>query len=245
MKGEGETGAAPGVPSEEARMASQRALPHGLGPRLLALTDDPARAGQHPGGRPTAPALVGRRAALMSLAFLPLLRLPALAQGAVLELTPECRGDAAPTVAQTEGPYFRPGAPLRRDLAQDAPSGQRLQLGGLVLDTACRPVDRALVELWHADDAGRYDGRGFRMRGHQFTDARGAWSFTTIVPAPYRSRTRHYHVKVQRPNGPVLTTQLYFPDEPGNRRDRGFDQRLVMRLTEAGGLVARYDFVVA
>jgi hypothetical protein len=34
-------------------------------------------------------------------------------------------------------------------------------------------------------------------------------------------RTRHYHIKVQAPERPVLTTQLYFPDEPANRRGGG------------------------
>ena len=39
----------------------------------------------------------------------------------------------------------------------------------------------------------------------------------------------HYHVKVQAANGPVLTTQLYFPDEPGNARDPLFRRDLLMR----------------
>jgi protocatechuate 3,4-dioxygenase beta subunit len=43
----------------------------------------------------------------------------------------------------------------------------------------------------------------------------------------------------------VLTTQLYFPDEPANRRDGLFRRELVMRMAEAGdGLVARFDFVL-
>jgi protocatechuate 3,4-dioxygenase beta subunit len=48
----------------------------------------------------------------------------------------------------------------------------------------------------------------------------GRYRFRTILPALYPGRTRHYHVKVQAPERPVLTTQLYFPDEPTNRRDR-------------------------
>jgi protocatechuate 3,4-dioxygenase beta subunit len=43
----------------------------------------------------------------------------------------------------------------------------------------------------------------------------------------------------------VLTTQLYFPDEPTNRRDGLFRRELVMRVAEAGdGLAARFDFIV-
>lgn len=191
--------------------------------------------------------MLTRRAAfapVVAVPFLPFLRSPLLAQSSVLDLTPAC-GAAEPTAAQSEGPYFRPGAPQRRDLAADAPSAQHILLGGLVLDPACRPISGALVQVWHADDAGHYDTRGNRLRGYALTDARGAWSFSTVVPSPYWSRTRHYHFKVSRPNGPVLTTQLYFPDEPSNLRDRQFDPRLVLHLADEGGLVGRFDFVVA
>jgi hypothetical protein len=42
-----------------------------------------------------------------------------------------------------------------------------------------------------------------------------------------------------------VTTQLYFPDDPLNRRDGLFDRRLVMRITDtADGRFGRFDFVV-
>jgi len=81
--------------------------------------------------------------------------------------------------------------------------------------------------------------------GHLFTDAEGRYRLRTILPALYTGRTRHYHVKVQAPRQGVLTTQLYFPDEPMNRRDGLFRRELVMRMAEAGdGLAARFDFVL-
>jgi protocatechuate 3,4-dioxygenase beta subunit len=50
---------------------------------------------------------------------------------------------------------------------------------------------------------------------------------------------------VQAPQQGVLTTQLYFPDEPTNRRDGLFRRELVMRVAEAGdALSARFDFVL-
>ena len=58
---------------------------------------------------------------------------------------------------------------------------------------------------------------------------------------------RHYHVKMQAPRQGVcvLTTQLYFPDEPMNCRDGMFRRELVMRIAEAGdGLLGRFDFVL-
>ena len=68
---------------------------------------------------------------------------------------------------------------------------------------------------------------------------------TLFLPALYPGRTRHYHIKVQAPERPVLTTQLYFPDEPANRRDGLFRRELVMRITEASdSLAAHFDFVL-
>jgi protocatechuate 3,4-dioxygenase beta subunit len=163
-----------------------------------------------------------------------------------LDPTPECPGTPKPTIAQTEGPFFKPGASSRRDLASDSPRGERITIAGFVVDTACRPVPNALVQLWHADETGAYDNAGFRFRGHQLTDDRGRWWFTTIVPAVYPGRTRHYHVKVQKPGGRMLTTQLYFPGEPENRRDGLFNEKLLLTLRQTGdGKLGRYDFVLA
>jgi len=60
---------------------------------------------------------------------------------------------------------------------------------------------------------------GYRLRGHQFTDEAGRYALETVVPGLYPGRTRHLHVKVQAPNQPVLTTQLYFPGQPSNATD--------------------------
>ncbi|ACL57555.1 intradiol ring-cleavage dioxygenase [Methylobacterium nodulans] len=189
-----------------------------------------------------------RRSLLTSLATVPVLSLgppPALAQGKRLALTPECSGVAHRTIANPEGPYFRPSSPLKRDLAADVGRGDRIFLGGFVRDEACRPVPGALIELWHADDDGRYDNVGFKLRGHQFSNEHGMWWFATIVPAAYWTRTRHYHFKVQRPNDRVLTTQLYFPGEQQNQRDREFDARLLMRITKFEDQpLGRFDFVI-
>jgi protocatechuate 3,4-dioxygenase beta subunit len=51
---------------------------------------------------------------------------------------------------------------------------------------------------------------------------------------------------VQAPNQPILTTQLYFPDEPGNRSDGIFRPDLVMAVSdEPPGRTGRFDFVLA
>jgi protocatechuate 3,4-dioxygenase beta subunit len=159
--------------------------------------------------------------------------------------TPQCRDNPETTIRQTEGPYFKPSSPQRADLVEPDTTGRLVEIDGQVTTRSCRPVERALVDLWHADEHGEYDNARFRYRGHLFTDADGRYRFRTIMPALYPGRTRHYHFKVQAPEQPVLTTQLYFPDEPANRRDGLFRRDLLMRVAEMpGGLKARFDFVL-
>jgi protocatechuate 3,4-dioxygenase beta subunit len=165
--------------------------------------------------------------------------------GTGLQATPACSDDDDMTVAQTEGPYFKPSSPERISLFEPGITGTRLMIAGQVLSTGCAPVSRALLDFWQADDAGVYDLAGYRLRGHQFSDDSGRFQVETIVPGLYPGRTRHVHVNVQAPNGPVLTTQLYFPGEPRNAADGIFSPRLLMSVQEAGGVFqATFNFVV-
>ncbi len=170
----------------------------------------------------------------------------ALAQGAELPATPSCEGHGTVTPRQTEGPYFTPSSPQRSDLRADG-TGTLLVLSGFVLTPQCRPLPGALLDFWQADASGQYDNRGFRFRGHLFADRQGRYQFITRTPGAYPGRTRHIHVKLRAgAQSPILTTQLYFPDEPGNRRDGLFDPKLLMSLRPAeGGQLGRFDFVLA
>ena len=159
--------------------------------------------------------------------------------------TPQCHDGDEATIRQGEGPFFKPRSPPRADLVEPGTKGRLVEISGQVLTRSCHLVERALVDLWHADERGEYDNSGFRYRGHLFTDGEGRYRFRTIMPALYPGRTRHYHIKVQASERPVLTTQLYFPDEPANQRDGLFRRDLVMRIAEASdGLAARFDFVL-
>jgi protocatechuate 3,4-dioxygenase beta subunit len=171
----------------------------------------------------------------------------AVAEAGVLPATPPCDdGDDDPTAAQTEGPYYTPNTPRRSNLVTSGVRGVALLVTGDVVDAECRPVRGALLDFWQADAAGRYDNEGYRLRGHQFADARGRYALRTIVPGLYPGRTRHIHVKVQRPHGKILTTQLYFPGEPRNRTDGIFDSALLMDIRRVGnGRRARFRFVLS
>jgi len=175
-----------------------------------------------------------RRQFLRTWAALPLafasggVALPAWAQAAP---TPECGDEDDPTPRQMDGPFFKPRTPQRTFLLEPGINGTRLVLTGFALSTACKPVAGALLDFWQADDHGDYDNQGYRLE--------------TIVPGLYPGRTRHIHVKVQAPNRPALSTQVYFPGEAQNERDFLFRPDLLMKIRHAGDARdGRFDFVL-
>lgn len=162
-------------------------------------------------------------------------------------MTPPATADVGePTPVQTEGPYFKAGAPRRASLREGA-AGAPLVLTGRVLDVEGDPFPEARVDFWQAGPDGAYDLDGFRYRGYQLTRADGAWLLETVKPGPYATRTPHIHVRVTPPSGKPLVTQLYFPGEPRNATDGIFDERLLLRdVSSAEGTVTgRFDFVLA
>ena len=186
-----------------------------------------------------------RRRVLAGLAGLPLVaalaRLaPARAGTGTLATTPACDDHATPE--QTEGPYWTPNSPERGDLTTDGAPGQQMTLTGTVVDTTCQPVPGTLLDFWQCDGNGVYDNEGYKLRGHQYTDGNGAFRLATVKPGLYPGRTRHFHVKVRRPGGDVLTTQLYFPGEPGNRADGIYRPELEMTVSNNGDTT--FTFVV-
>lgn len=188
-----------------------------------------------------------RREFLAASLAVPILlwRLDALAAARELETTPACGDKDDATPAQTPGPFFKPRSPERKSLLEPSIQGTKIILEGYVRSSKCRPIERALVDFWQADASGQYDNGGYRLRGHQFTDGAGRYRLETIVPGLYPGRTRHFHVIAQAPNRPVLTTQLYFPGEPGNKKDAIFNPKLLIALRDSAGVkAASFDFVL-
>lgn len=194
-----------------------------------------------------------RRQILKSMAALPIpaaiLSAEGLAAAAgaatVLAPTPEIPDDDDPTPPAEEGPFYKPKSPKRANLIEKGMSGERVAVSGRVLDTKGRPISGAMVDVWHADAAGNYDNEGFRCRGHLFADKDGKYAFEAVLPGYYPGRCRHYHVRVQAPNGRPLTTQLFFPDDPRTARDGIFRRELLMHVTQGKERrEARFDFVL-
>jgi protocatechuate 3,4-dioxygenase beta subunit len=144
---------------------------------------------------------------------------------------------ARPWAEQDEGPYHRDTQPLRREVVEDR-DGVPLQLGIRVAGDDGRPVEGAMVEIWHCDALGRYSGfpppkdatvatagsaprseylsdQTF-LRGRQRANPAGMVEFHTIYPGWYPGRTVHIHLMVHLGAATTLTSQLYFPDDLNN-----------------------------
>ena len=145
------------------------------------------------------------------------------------------------TVPQTEGEITGPrfgaaevgpdGPDLTRQGGREA-LGERIIVGGRVLDEDGRPVPDTLIEIWQANAAGRYRhdrdqhdaplDPGFTGAGRCATDAQGRYRFTTIRPGayPWRNhanawRPAHIHLSLFGPSFLTrLVTQMYFAGDP-------------------------------
>src|SRR5689334_7871022 len=152
---------------------------------------------------------------------------------------------ASVTPSLTEGPYYKSGSPEQADLYQNGMAGTKLVITGYVYNTNCQPVANAWLDFWQADANGNYDNSGYTLRGHQYTDANGHFQLTTVVPGLYPGRTEHIHVKVQAPNGQMITSQLFFPGVTQNDSDGIYDPNLLLSVQKASGeWQAQYNFVV-
>ena len=137
------------------------------------------------------------------------------------------------TPSQTVGPYFsmRLAAEGQNVLVTPDTAGDRIRIQGHVLDGDRTPIEDALLELWQANDAGRYnhpdDDRtdasldpafiGFGRCATGFGD--GSYAFLTImpgaVPAPAGGRQApHLNIVIQARGmlNPTYT-RVYFPEE--------------------------------
>jgi hypothetical protein len=161
--------------------------------------------------------------ALATQSALPVIPLPA----------PDC-SDGKVVQPMTEGPYYTPNTPERNSLIEPGVPGTKIIVTGYVLTPDCKPIANAWLDFWQADGEGVYDNEGFILRGHQFTDANGRYILETVIPGEYPGRTPHIHVKIRTGNGPVLTTQLYFPGIEANNQDGIFSSDMLVGTLEPG-----------
>ncbi len=121
--------------------------------------------------------------------------------------------------------------------------GQVVYIDGTLHDADCQPVPAATLIIWQAAASGRYNHNGdaqnqdfrhpvtgatihrthdphFQYWGRATTDAKGNYSFKTVVPGFYPAnlarhwyRPPHIHMLVMATGLPQFVTQMYFSGE--------------------------------
>jgi len=159
------------------------------------------------------------------------------------------------TPHQILGPFFPLG--LRPDIHGDLTIvqgveghalGEIIEVTGRVLDDKCKPVPGARLTIWQANTFGRYKhpndlnpaplDPGFEGFATIQVGSDGVYRIRTVKPGPYPvgpdwMRAPHIHFEIQG-QFERLITQMYFPGEPLNARDR-----LLMSVAEPDLLIAK------
>ncbi len=155
------------------------------------------------------------------------------------------------TQAVEEGPYYLADTPTRSDIT-DGQAGKTLTLSFKVVDTSCKAIKNARVDIWYANAQGVYSGvasqgddlgagvnSGKFLRGTQYSNAQGIVTFKGIYPGWYPARTIHIHQKIWVNNKEVLTTQTFFKDKENAAVMKTFpyNKRGSQRVTNANDMV--------
>jgi len=177
-----------------------------------------------------------------------------------------------PTASQTVGPFYAVGLdrPELADLTQGGKAlGDTIVIAGQVRDGDGMGVSDAMLEIWQANAAGKYDHVEDRQEkprdphfagfGRTFTDKNGRYRFTTIRPGavPGRGNTLQApHVLMTvfaRGLLKHLVTRVYFADlaaanetDPvlGKIEDEAARRSLLAQRTDGPVPVYRFDVVL-
>ncbi len=141
------------------------------------------------------------------------------------------------TASQTVGPYFKIGLAYLdgNRLCTDTAAGVHITVSGQVFDGEEVPVPDAQLELWQADDQGRFAGHdptergavseGFAGFARVPVDQHGAFHFHTVFPgsvtSPDGTANAPHIVVVLSMRGLLkhLYTRIYFAGNPLNDTD--------------------------
>lgn len=143
------------------------------------------------------------------------------------------------TASYTLGPcYFNPDH-YREDISEGQ-LGVPVILALRLVDSQCRPIAGADVDIWHCSATGLYSGdsadssdagsfnsgfctdndasalAGRWFRGIQTTDSDGIVYFKTCFPGWYPGRTTHIHFQIRHNNRQSLVSQFCFEDALSN-----------------------------
>ena len=165
---------------------------------------------------------------------------------------------ANPVLKVTEsnilGPFHRSGAPFRGKVTPPLEPGKVLLISGRVWSYQTKkPLANAILDIWQANDAGRYDNDNrenppsknvFLNRARLATDENGFYEFETIMPGHYMNgdqfRPAHIHYWVRAEGHRELVTQLYFEKDPYNEIDPFIRRSLIIALKSVKATQGEY-----
>jgi protocatechuate 3,4-dioxygenase beta subunit len=141
-------------------------------------------------------------------------------------------------------------------------SSESIEINGRVTNRHSDPVSRARIVVWQANRFGRYAHPNdpseaplepdFIGHAEIFSGDDGGYRFTTIMPGVYpgphgRMRPPHIHFEVEG-KFERLITQMYFPDQPLNAKDRALmsasDPALLIAKAIDGSRTFAFDIVL-
>lgn len=144
----------------------------------------------------------------------------------------------APTASQTAGPFFHLGCTEQAsvgNLVKPETQGERISLTCRVFDGDGVPVNDAMIEIWQANAAGKYNhpddlqakaiDPAFQGFGRLATDENGSCTFKTIKPGRIQDnngtvQAAHINVSVfARGVLKRLATRIYFAGDPAIASD--------------------------
>ncbi len=170
----------------------------------------------------------------------------------------ERAGRAAGTPRAIEGPLYIAGAPLSRyetRVDEGEPKGEVMVMEGRVLGLDGKPVAGAIIDVWHANELGRYshfdpDQAEYALRRRIEADEQGRYRFRSYLPPGYAippnsptaeifsalgrhgNRPAHIHFLVAAAGKRTLTTQVNIPGDSFIDDDFAFATRdgLILEL---------------
>ena len=114
------------------------------------------------------------------------------------------------------------GSPSTGQMSPKGEPGQPLTVAGTVVDAAGAPVANASLYVYQTDHEGYYgvkpasDSNNPRLRLMLRTDAKGAWSFTTVKPGSYPGSRNpaHIHFEVAAAGRAPRFFEIVFEGDP-------------------------------
>ena len=147
-----------------------------------------------------------------SLAALATLTFPSILRPELnLKSTGQNKKNCNPTTQDYygQGPFYSANAPsiINNQPAAGNEPGTRLIISELVHNLDCTQyIAGAIIEIWHANDAGAYDNTGFNLRGKTTSNSKGFYLFESKYPGKYLNGNAyllaHIHVKITHPGYP-------------------------------------------